>query len=150
MKNLYSILGVPKTATSDEIKQAYRKLALDLHPDRTKGDKQKTERFREICFAYAILSNIQKRSEYDRESESGKTPFGPLFDELVEKVKTEGIGLRNLDSLLVDVGNFLADTKENLPRRVVGSAEGQGSSLAAMVERIFDSVVRAESHRKSS
>lgn len=66
MKDLYAILGVPETADADAIKKAYRKLAKQNHPDATGGDKKKTERFKEIGDAYAVLSDPKKRQEYDR------------------------------------------------------------------------------------
>lgn len=61
----YKILGVPKTASAEEIKKAYRKLALKYHPDRTKGDKAAEEKFKQISEAYAVLSDKEKRSQYD-------------------------------------------------------------------------------------
>lgn len=66
MKDLYAILGVPENADADTIKKAYRKLAKQNHPDVTGGDKKKTERFKEIGDAYAVLSDAKKRQEYDR------------------------------------------------------------------------------------
>jgi DnaJ-class molecular chaperone len=66
MKDLYAILGVPENADADTIKKAYRKLAKQNHPDATGGDKKKTERFKEIGDAYAVLSDAKKRQEYDR------------------------------------------------------------------------------------
>ncbi len=66
MKDLYAILGVPETADADAIKKAYRRLAKQNHPDATGGDKKKTERFKEINDAYAVLSDAKKRAEYDR------------------------------------------------------------------------------------
>jgi len=64
-EDYYKLLGVSKTATSDEIKKAYRKLAMKYHPDRTKGDKADEERFKKISEAYAVLSDKEKRKEYD-------------------------------------------------------------------------------------
>ncbi len=64
-KDYYKILGISKTATPEEIKKAYRKLALKYHPDRNKGDKVAEERFKEINEAYAVLSDPQKRKQYD-------------------------------------------------------------------------------------
>jgi len=66
MKDLYKILGVSEEANADAIKKAYRKLAKENHPDATGGDKKKTERFKEVNEAYTVLSDQQKRREYDR------------------------------------------------------------------------------------
>ena len=62
----YKILGVGKNATDEEIKKAYRKLARKYHPDRNPGDKQAEERFKEISQAHDVLSDPDKRKEYDR------------------------------------------------------------------------------------
>lgn len=78
-KNYYEILGVSKTATSDEIKSAYRKLAKQYHPDFHPGDKAAAEKFKEINEANAVLSDDQKRKQYDFELEHpnmGGNPFG--------------------------------------------------------------------------
>ena len=63
----YQILGVSRDATQDEIKKAYRKLALKYHPDKAKGDKQAAEeKFKQISEAYAVLSDPEKRKQYDQ------------------------------------------------------------------------------------
>lgn len=64
-KDYYKILGVSKDASSEEIKKAYRKLALKYHPDRNKGDKEAEAKFKEINEAYAVLSDPEKRKQYD-------------------------------------------------------------------------------------
>ncbi|XP_022659590.1 dnaJ protein homolog 1-like isoform X2 [Varroa jacobsoni] len=69
-KDLYSILGVTKDATLDEIKKAYRKLALKYHPDKNKSPEA-AEKFREVSSAYEILSNKEKRETYDKFGEEG-------------------------------------------------------------------------------
>jgi|Deesub1362A_J573_1020465.scaffolds.fasta_scaffold00252_6 molecular chaperone DnaJ len=66
MKDYYEILGISRDATEEEIKRAYRKLALKYHPDRNPGDKTAEERFKEINEAYACLSDPEKRANYDR------------------------------------------------------------------------------------
>lgn len=65
-QDYYALLGVEKTATSDEIKKAYRKLALKYHPDRNPGDKSAEEKFKKINEAYDVLKDEQKRAAYDR------------------------------------------------------------------------------------
>ena len=65
MKDYYEILGLTKGASKDEIKKAYRKLALKYHPDRNAGDSESEKRFKEISEAYAVLSDDQKKQQYD-------------------------------------------------------------------------------------
>jgi curved DNA-binding protein CbpA len=71
-KDYYEILGVSKNATEQEIKKAYRKLALKYHPDKHKGDKEAETKFKEINKAYETLSDQQKRSNYDRFGTAGE------------------------------------------------------------------------------
>ncbi len=61
----YKLLGIGKTASAPEIKKAYRKLALKYHPDKTKGDKRLEDKFKKISEAYAVLSDPEKKNQYD-------------------------------------------------------------------------------------
>ena len=65
-RDYYEVLGVAKTASADEIKKAYRKLAIKYHPDRNPGDKSAEEKFKEAAEAYDVLSNPDKRARYDQ------------------------------------------------------------------------------------
>src|SRR2546430_12134149 len=73
----YKALGVSKNATPDEIKKAYRKLARQYHPDRNSGDKKAEERFKEVSEAHDVLSDPEKRKQYDRGTGPFATAGGP-------------------------------------------------------------------------
>ena len=78
-KDLYKILGVSKSDNAAAIKKAYRKLAKDLHPDKTKGDKKLEDRFKEVSEAYEVLSDDKKRAEYQEMRDAfttGRVPRG--------------------------------------------------------------------------
>ena len=78
-KDYYQILGVAKNSDSAAIKKQYRKLARELHPDKTKGEKKLEDRFKAVSEAYDILSDDKKRREYDEAREaftSGRIPPG--------------------------------------------------------------------------
>ncbi len=65
-RDYYEVLGVGRNATADELKKAYRKLALQYHPDRNPGDKEAEEKFKEAAEAYDVLSNPEKKAKYDK------------------------------------------------------------------------------------
>jgi curved DNA-binding protein len=89
-KDYYSILGVSKTATPEEIKQAFRKLARKFHPDVNPGNKQAEARFKEVNEAYEVLSDPDKRKKYDQ--------FGQYWKQAGEGFPSGGVG--------VDMGGF--------------------------------------------
>ena len=70
-RDYYEILGVTKSASADEIKKAYRKVAMQYHPDRNPGDKAAEEKFKEAAEAYEILSDADKKVQYDRYGHAG-------------------------------------------------------------------------------
>ena len=95
-RDYYEVLSVPKTASKDEIKDAYRKLALQYHPDRNKAPEAE-ERFKEISEAYAVLSDDEKRTQYDQLGHAG-------FD---QRYTTEDIFRgTDFDSVFRDLGGF--------------------------------------------
>jgi molecular chaperone DnaJ len=79
MKDYYSILGIQKTASPEEIKKAYRKLAIKYHPDKTGNDPASSEKFKEITEAYDTLSDPDKKTKYDNPV-SGWAPFNGMDD----------------------------------------------------------------------
>ena len=81
MRDPYDILGVDRSATQDEIKSAFRKLATQHHPDKNPGDESAHQRFKEINAAYQILSDPQKRAAFDRYGAAavgGPAPSNPF------------------------------------------------------------------------
>lgn len=94
-KDFYAALGVSKTATADEIKKAYRKLARKYHPDQNPGDKLAEEKFKDISEAYQVLSNDQDRKQYDaiRSMTGGGARFssgGAGFEDMFSSVFNQG------------------------------------------------------------
>lgn len=76
MTDYYEVLGVPKTASADDIKKAYRKLAFKYHPDQNPGDKVAEEKFKQVTAAYDVLGDENKRRQYDN---GGFNPFEQAY-----------------------------------------------------------------------
>jgi curved DNA-binding protein len=106
-KDYYAMLGVSKTASAEEIKKAYRKLAMKYHPDRNKGNKDAEAKFKDISEAYAVLSDQEKRKQYDTFGSEGfqnkfsqddifrNFDFGDIFKEFGFKGGRAGAGARS-------------------------------------------------------
>jgi len=118
-RDYYDVLGVSKSASADEIKKAYRKMALKYHPDRNPGDKSAEEKFKEAAEAYEVLSDEQKRARYDRFGHAGvdgSTGFG-------------GGGGMNMDDIFSQFGDIFGGAfgggsfggRHGGPRRVKGT-----------------------------
>lgn len=98
-RDFYEILGVAREANQEEIKKAYRKLAMQYHPDRNPGDKQAEAKFKELAEAYEVLKNDEKRARYDRFGHAGVKggfeDFGGFGFDLADALRTfmsEGFG----------------------------------------------------------
>src|SRR6476620_2962620 len=75
-RDYYEILGVTKTAKAEEIKKAYRKVAMQFHPDRNPGDKSAEDKFKEAAEAYEVLSDEERRRRYDQYGHAGSGSNG--------------------------------------------------------------------------
>lgn len=88
-KDYYKLLGIEKTATQEDVKKAYRKLAVKYHPDKNKGDKTAEAKFKEIAEAYEVLGDPEKRKQYDRMGTNWKQYHDSGFDQ-TRSHKTQG------------------------------------------------------------
>lgn len=100
-RDYYEILGVTKSATADEIKKAYRKVAMQYHPDRNPGDKPAEEKFKEAAEAYEILSDADKKAQYDRYGHAGVSGNG--------RGGGFGSGGMNMDDIFSQFGDIFGE-----------------------------------------
>ena len=96
-RDYYEVLGVSKTATAEEIKKAYRKVAMQFHPDRNPGDKAAEEKFKEAAEAYEVLSDSNKKAQYDRFGHAGVSGAG----------RSQGPG--NMDDIFSQFGDIFGE-----------------------------------------
>ncbi len=126
VRDYYEVLGVARDASPDEIKKAYRQLAVKYHPDKNPGDKQSEERFKEVAEAYEVLSDPEKRAQFDRFGRRGPAgaPGGGGFE-------AHGFDLSDaLRAFMRDFGGMggFGDMFETGPTRG-GARERRGNTL---------------------
>jgi molecular chaperone DnaJ len=119
MKDYYKILGIEKSASKDEIKKAFRKLAHEYHPDKTKGDDAASAKFKEASEAYAVLSDDQKRQQYDTFGSGGGPGFnGGGFNGFDFSQFTQGANGQGFEFDLGDIfGDFFGGRQRAQQRR---------------------------------
>jgi molecular chaperone DnaJ len=115
-RDFYEILGVAKTSSADEIKKAYRKVAMQFHPDRNPGDKAAEDKFKEAAEAYEVLSDQDKRGQYDRFGHAGVSGNGGGFG---------GGGNMNMDDIFSQFGDIFG---EDIFGSFFGGGGGRGRS----------------------
>lgn len=152
-KDYYTLLGVDRNATTDDIKKAYRKLALKYHPDRNPGNKEAEEKFKEISGAYEVLSDQDKRRSYDQFGQAGPQAgfrgfegmggfgfedlFGDVFSDFFGGARREtrrgprvvrGEDLRYHLKISFEEAAFGKEAKIDIPRKVrCSGCEGSGA-----------------------
>ncbi len=135
-RDYYEVLGVDKTAGTDEIKKAYRKLALKYHPDRNPGDKAAEEKFKEIGEAYEVLSDSDKRARYDQYGFAGVDPnFMPHA-----AATGYGGGAASPDSAISTIlATFSVNSSAAAPRRASAQQPARrGENVGASLDLTFE------------
>ncbi len=142
MKDYYEILGVSKDATDDELKKAYRKLAIQYHPDRNQGDIDAEEKFKQINEAYSVLSDPKKRAQYDQFGSVDENGFSSDFG---YSSSFEDI-FENISSMFGDLfGDYGFSHKRNRPQK------GEDISINLTIdfkEAVFGAEKKIEVKRK--
>lgn len=139
-RDYYEILGLTKGASADEIKKAYRKVAMQYHPDRNPGDKAAEEKFKEAAEAYEVLSDADKRAQYDRYGHAGVSGNGR---------GGFGGGSMNMDDIFSQFGDIFGDDIFGSffggQQRGRGGARARGvrgSNLRVKLKLTFEEIAR--------
>ena len=137
-RDYYEVLGVGKNAGNDEIKKAYRKVAMQHHPDRNPGDKAAEEKFKEAAEAYEILSDTEKKAQYDRYGHAGVSGNGRGY-------RGSGMNTEDIFSQFGDIfgedifGNFFGGGGKSRTQRSRGI---RGSNLRVKLKLTFEEIAK--------
>jgi molecular chaperone DnaJ len=138
----YTTLGVARTASADDIKKAYRKLVRELHPDRNPGDASAEERFKDVQAAYDLLSDSEKRQQYDTFGEAGTGPFGGFQN--AGGVRFENVDLGDLSDLFGGIGGLFG---RGARRGTERPRAQRGADLEARVRVSFEDALQGAAVR---
>lgn len=141
-RDYYETLGVGKNATADEIKKAYRKVAMQYHPDRNPGDKAAEEKFKEAAEAYEVLSDTDKKAQYDRYGHAGVSSNGR------GGYGSGGMNMEDIFSQFGDIfgedifGNFFGGQRTRGGQRARGV---RGSNLRIKLKLTYEEIAKGVS-----